>query len=127
LQQRPEEEKTILKVSLRPQNCTPEKQEEEKAMKDSTKKAQIKRFYECLKERPMTTKMAAEKLGIQRCNLTRYVAYLEKRNLITVVQEKPCEITKHQAKYYSTDRMYFQPETQSELFEPQTKSRVYDL
>jgi hypothetical protein len=96
-------------------------------MKNSTKKAQMRRFYECLKERPMTTKMASIKTGIQRCNLTRYVADFEKRNLITVVDEKPCEITKHKAKYYSTDEAYFPSEKQPELFTQETKSRAYQL
>lgn len=57
----------------------------------------MKRFYQCLKERPKTPKMAAVELGIQRANLTRYVAVaeFEKRSIITVVDNKPCKITKH--------------------------------
>ena len=87
-------------------------------MRDSTKKAQMKRFYQCLKERPKTTKMAAVELGIQRANLTRYVAEFEKRNIITVVDKKKCEITKHQAKYYSTDPARIPEPGQQALFEP---------
>lgn len=96
-------------------------------MQDSTKKAQMKRFFQCLKERPKTTKMASVELGIQRANLTRYVAEFEKRNLITTVDKKPCEITKHKAKYYSTDEQYFSSETQPELFPKKTKSRAYQI
>ncbi|MFH5885508.1 hypothetical protein ACG2F4_14450 [Halalkalibaculum sp. DA3122] len=95
-------------------------------MKDSTKKAQMRRFYECLKERPMTTKMASVKSGIQRCNLTRYVADFEKRGIITVVEEKKCEITKHKAKYYSTDPKYFKPKVQSSLFPNKSNSGVLE-
>jgi len=119
------EGKDCFIIAFLPIKCTPIKGG--KDMKDSTKKAQMKRFFECLKERPMTTKMASLKTGIQRCNLTRYVAEFEKRNLITVVDKKPCEITKHKAKYYSTDESYFPPETQPELFEKKTKSRAYQL
>lgn len=96
-------------------------------MKDSTKTAQMKRFFECLKERPMTTKMASVKTGIQRCNLTRYVAEFEKRGIITTVERKKCEITKHPANYYSTEQKYFPPKTQPELFPQKTKSRAYQI
>jgi len=85
-------------------------------MKNSTKKAQMRRFYECLKERPMTTKMASIKTGIQRCNLTRYVAEFEKLNIIATVKTAKCEVTHHQAKYYSTEQKYLEPEIQSSLF-----------
>jgi len=88
-------------------------------MKDSTRDAQMKRFFQCLKERPMTTKT-----GIQRCNLTRYISEFERRGIVTTVKTDKCEITHHQAKYYSTDSEYFPPETQPELFPRKSRRGV---
>ena len=96
-------------------------------MKNSTKKAQMKRFYECLKQRPKTTKMAAVELGIQRANLTRYVAQFEKLNIITVVEKKKCKITKHKAKYYSTDPALIPEPGQSEMFPPPNNPGPYAI
>jgi len=96
-------------------------------MKDSTKKAQMRRFFECLKERPKTTAMAADETGIMRANLTRYVATFEKKGIITTVEKKKCEYTGHLAKYYSTDPAYFPDETQPELFPKATHSRPYQI
>lgn len=94
-------------------------------MKESKKKAQTKRTFEAFKERPKTMKMVEVETGIDRPNICRYVAKLEQLDKITVVKERPCEITKHKAKYYSTDPAYFKPQTQSELFPNESKSRAY--
>jgi predicted transcriptional regulator len=85
-------------------------------MKESKKKTQRKRVYEILKDFPQTTKMIQLNTGIPRENITRHIAKLEKRKKVTVVKKAPCEITKHSAKYYSSEQKYFEPETQSELF-----------
>jgi len=85
-------------------------------MTPEKKKNQIRRTFEVLKERPMTTKMIQVKSGIPRENLTRYISYLEKRNKVVTVKEEPCEITGFRAKYYSTDPEYFPSEVQSQLF-----------
>lgn len=85
-------------------------------MTPEKKKNQIRRTFEVLKERPMTTKMIQVKTGIPRENLTRYIAFLEEKKRVVTVREEPCEITGHTAKYYSTDVKYFHSETQSELF-----------
>lgn len=92
-------------------------------MHDSTKKNQMRQFYQCLKERPKTTAMAANELGIMRANLTRYVAYFERLGIITTVEKKQCEFTRHSAKYYSTEKKYRTPSSQPELFpRPKTKT-----
>ena len=97
-------------------------------MDSKTKKNQMRSFYECLKKRPMTTKMASVKTGIQRCNLTRYVAEFEKLGIIATVERKKCEITKHPANYYSTEKKYRRPRKQGSLFPKQpTKSRAYQI
>ena len=91
-------------------------------MKKSTRETQLANFKEALAVEPMTTAMASVKLGIMRCNLTRYVAELESRNEITIVKTDKCEITGHTAAYYSTDPKYFEPETQGSLFPEPAKS-----
>lgn len=93
-------------------------------MNSQRKKNQIRRTYQSLKEYPKTTKMIQVETGIPRENLTRYIAYLEKHNLVVTVKRKPCEITGHLAKYYSTDKKYFPPIQQPELFSKPTKSRA---
>lgn len=85
-------------------------------MTEEKKKNQIKQTFDVLKEYPMTTKMIQVKTGIPRENLTRYIAYLEKRKKVTTVKKAACRITGHRAKYYSTDPEYFPKETQPELF-----------
>lgn len=85
-------------------------------MKDLTKRAQMKRTFHAFKIQPKTMKMVSVETGIDRSNICRYVAKLEKKDKITVVKTASCEITKHKAKYYSTDPRYFPEETQSELF-----------
>ena len=85
-------------------------------MDKQTKETQFRKTIAAFKEYPKTTKMVAVETGIQRCNITRYVATLEKRNQIAVVKQEPCKITKHKAKYYSTDPDYFKPDIQSDLF-----------
>ena len=88
-------------------------------MTPNKKKNQIRRTIEALEVQPMTSMMLSARTGILRANLTRYIAYLEKRNKVVTVEEKPCKITGHKAKYYSSDPKYFHPEVQSELFKPE--------
>lgn len=85
-------------------------------MNPNRKKNQIRRTYESLKEQPKTTKMIQVDTGIPRENITRYIAYLEDHNLVATLYKKPCKITGHAAKYYSTEKKYLSPKTQSELF-----------
>lgn len=95
-------------------------------MDKSTLDTQLRKTYKAFKGRPKTTKMVAVETGIQRSNITRYVAQFEKLNLITIVKTAPCEITKHKAKYYSTERKYLEPETQVNLF-PSKHAGPYSL
>lgn len=85
-------------------------------MDSQTFNNQLKRTYKAFKEAPKTMKMVEVETGIDRPNICRYVAYLEKRKKITTVKKAKCLITKHSAKYYSTDSDLFPKETQPELF-----------
>lgn len=89
-------------------------------MDSQTKKAQLEKTFQAFRESPKTTKMVEVETGIQRANLTRYVAYFRKRKKIVEVEKARCPITKHKATFYSTDPEYFKPETQAEMFEPET-------
>ena len=82
-----------------------------------TKKAQLEKSFQAFKESPKTTKMVEVETGIQRANLTRYVAYFRKRKKIVEVKKSRCPITKHKATFYSTNPEYFPEETQPELFQ----------
>lgn len=93
-------------------------------MKESKKKAQCKIVYHILKEYPQTTKMIQVNTGIPRENITRHISELERRKKVTVVERKKCSITRHLAKYYSSERKYFKPVQQSELFPPQNKNKA---
>ena len=94
-------------------------------MKESTKKVQTQRTFQAFKPHPKTMKMVSVETGIDRPNICRYVAKLERLNKITVVKTAPCEITKHKAKYYSTDPDYFPPKSQPELFPTPTHAGAY--
>lgn len=85
-------------------------------MDNATFQNQLKRTYKAFKKAPKTMKMVSVETGIDRPNICRYVAYLEKRKAIAVVKKARCLITKHTAKYYSTDPEYFPPVTEPELF-----------
>jgi len=93
-------------------------------MDKQTKQKQTRRTFEAFRERPKTMLEVATETGILRGNICRYVATFEKHNKITIVKEGPCPISKHKAKFYSTDPKYFPRETQPELFPTQKRSRA---
>jgi hypothetical protein len=65
----------------------------------------------------MTMLMAAKTTGIERANICRYVAVMRKADRVALISVKPCELTKHAAGYYSTDRNLFPVKTQLELWQ----------
>jgi hypothetical protein len=85
-------------------------------MIDKEFESQFSRAFHAFHDSPKTTKMVSVETGIPRENLTRYVAELERQKRITTVKKAPCKITKREAKYYSTDKKLFPPETQPDLF-----------
>ena len=88
-------------------------------MDQETFQNQLRRTYRAFRQAPKTMKMVEVETGIDRPNICRYVAYLEKLKKITVVKKESCRITKHTAKYYSTNPAYFPIEIQGSLFEPE--------
>ena len=61
--------------------------------------------FEAMKGRPVTMLMASHATGVERANICRIVADLRKRGMIWKVYIIKCEITKHKAGYYTTDRL----------------------
>ena len=94
-------------------------------MNKETQKTQMQAVYEAFRERPKTTKIVSVETGIQRCNITRYVATWEKRNLITTVKKAKCPVTKHEAKFYSTDPARIPELGQQALFDPPPNKGPY--
>ena len=96
-------------------------------MDNQTKKTQMEAVFEAFKERPQTMMQVSVSTRILRPNICRYVAKWEKRNLITVVKKENCPVTKHEAKFYSTDPALIPEPGQSEMFDPPKKPGPYAL
>ena len=77
---------------------------------------QLKRTFRAFRQAPKTMKQVEVETGIDRPNVCRYVAWLRKRNKITVVKKGSCPITKHSAQFFSTDPDLIPKPGQSELF-----------
>lgn len=70
--------------------------------------AQLKRVFVALYRQPKTMLMASVETGILRANICRYIAEWEKRNCIKIVREGICPISKHRARFYTTNPELFQ-------------------
>ena len=72
-----------------------------------------KRFYQreivfnALAKNPATMLMVAHQTGIERANICRYVAELQKCNGIALIKKGLCQISKNTAGYYTTDKSKF--------------------
>ena len=63
--------------------------------------------FKAFLNRPATMLMIADQTGIERANICRYVAEFEKSNKIALINKRLCEISKHKAGYYTTDKSKF--------------------
>lgn len=96
-------------------------------MDNNKRKTQMQQVYEAFKEKPQTMMQVSVSTRILRPNICRYVGKWEKRNLITVVKKAKCPITKHEAKFYSTNPDLIPPPGQSEMFDPPPNPGPYQL
>ncbi len=71
--------------------------------KDRKFQTQIKRVIAALYSQPKTMLMVSVETGILRANICRYVAELQKQNSIRIVWKGICPISKHRAKFYTTN------------------------
>lgn len=63
--------------------------------KDTQFKAQLRRVYDALSEKPMTMKEADVYTGVMRENICRYVSELMESGLIAIRKKRRCSVTGH--------------------------------
>lgn len=71
--------------------------------KDTKKKTQLRRFYECLLVHPFTCSHASEILGIPQKSLCRLKRRLERSGLLWEVKRVKCPVTNHWAYLLTTN------------------------
>jgi len=69
--------------------------------------SQYKIVYQSFKECPKTMLMVCVETGIMRENICRYVADMEKSELIQIIRKGYCPHTQYVAGFYSTDEALF--------------------
>lgn len=74
--------------------------------KDKHFQAQMRRVYAEFKRNPATMLMVAEKTGIYRANICRYVAKWRKQGKLWVSKIDCCKISRHKAEYLTTEKPY---------------------
>jgi len=84
--------------------------------KDKHFQGQFIRVYQAFKDAPATMLMIANKTGILRANICRYVAEMERSGVIKLVNKKLCNVSKFRAGYYTTDKSLFPKDNQYKLF-----------
>ena len=75
--------------------------------KDKHFEVQMKRVFAAFKRKPSTMLMVSFETGILRANICRYVAKWQKSNSIHLLKQGLCKVSKHRAKYYTTDTNLF--------------------
>ena len=80
-------------------------------------RTQLLVVYKLLQKHTLTMLQVAERTGILRANICRYVRTLRKAEKIAVVKIDYCPITNHKAGYYTTDPALFPKKSQTELFD----------
>lgn len=77
---------------------------------------QLEKTEKAFADRPATMLMIAHKTGIERANICRYVATLQKSGKIALLRKRSCQVTGAKAGYYTTDPNLFPKEQQLNLF-----------
>lgn len=68
---------------------------------------QERKTFQAFYSQPKTMLMVSVETGIERANICRYVAELEKQDRIYIVRKGICPITKHRAGFYTTNPELF--------------------
>ncbi len=79
-------------------------------------KSQLQITVEGLKRKPLTMLMLSHLTGIERANICRYIARLQRSNIVKLVKKAKCEITDFTAGYYTSDENQFPSRKQLNLF-----------
>ena len=71
--------------------------------KDTPFQEQMQKVFLAFREQPKTINMVSLETGILRVNFLYYVNELKRQNLIRIVKEDICPISKHRAYFYTTN------------------------
>ncbi len=84
---------------------------------DNSHRAQRERFFEFLKEKPVSCSMAEAETGIHQKCLTRYKRQLESANRLWVAFEAKCKITGRLVQYITTNPEFNPSNNQLNIFD----------
>ena len=59
--------------------------------------------FDAFKRKPSTMLMVSIETGILRANICRYIAQWEKQGCIHILNQGICNVSKHRAKYYTSN------------------------
>ncbi len=76
---------------------------------------QMKRVFAAFQQKPQTMLMVENSTGINRANICRYIAKWHKLGNIHLLKHGFCEVSKHRAGYYTTDKTLICPPLQLNL------------
>lgn len=77
---------------------------------------QMQMVVNSLKQFPQTMLQVARITGIERANVCRYIATLQRQNKAQLIHKGFCPITHFKAGFYSTDEALFKTNGQLSLF-----------
>lgn len=88
-------------------NITPNNSLHKGQGKDNHFQLQMQQVFETFHRKPSTMLMVSIETGILRANICRYVCRWQKTGKIHLLRQGICEISKHPAGYYTTDKKLF--------------------
>lgn len=65
------------------------------------------KVFKAFLDKPRTMLMVAHNIGLERANVCWLVGMLKDENAIALREKKLCEISKHRAGYYTTNKNLF--------------------
>jgi hypothetical protein len=77
---------------------------------------QLQRVHHEFFQQPLTMKMVATKIGIDRANVCWYCRKFRKAKRLWIFKKGVCPITKHAAIYWTTNPELVPPDSQTKLF-----------
>lgn len=92
--------------------------------KDNLYLDQFQRVFNEYFKQPFTMKMVSVQCNIDRANICWYNRDLRRLGRIQAVRKGICPITKHRATYWTTNPDFFPKQTQFNLFEDESKSKI---
>lgn len=81
--------------------------------KDIRSRVQLQAVHDAFMERPSTMLEVAERTGIMRASVCRYVSKLRQENKIVLIKKGICSISLHRAGFLTTDPNKFPKNSQT--------------